>query len=93
MVATGLPVLQLFWAPWHRSGPQALHLALFVLLHALCHISYVAAHRWQVAHLCYVPPCREQLLPLLSVLPVVGPALYLLLRPKTAFASAQPPPS
>jgi hypothetical protein len=26
---------------------------------------------------------REQLLPLLSVLPVVGPAVYLLLRPKT----------
>ncbi len=26
---------------------------------------------------------RDQLLPLLSVLPVVGPALYLVLRPKT----------
>ena len=32
------------------------------------------ARRWQQ---------REQLLPLLSLLPVVGPALYLLLRPKT----------
>ncbi len=26
---------------------------------------------------------RDKLLPLLSVLPVVGPALYLVLRPKT----------
>jgi hypothetical protein len=30
---------------------------------------------------------RGQLLPLLSVLPVVGPALYLLLRPKTDFSA------
>ena len=27
--------------------------------------------------------CRDKVLPILSVLPVVGPAIYLLLRPKT----------
>lgn len=31
---------------------------------------------------------RDALLPVLSVLPVVGPALYLLLRPRTGGASA-----
>lgn len=32
---------------------------------------------------CAAPCCRDKFLPVLSLLPVVGPALYLLLRPKT----------
>lgn len=36
-------------------------------------------------HLCNACPvlCRDKWIPLLSVLPVVGPAIYLVLRPKT----------
>jgi hypothetical protein len=64
-------------------------------MHTLCqstvilvHLHVQAACTWY--HLSFQRPmcvafatCREQLLPILSFIPVLGPAIYLLLRPKT----------